>query len=250
MWFDDGVRDAPTPRSDPRRQEPSVHRRGIFGIAARRPRGLYLRRAGQGRHHPSGVPQCGRLDRAALRRAARRKNQSRAHCANRYRLERLHPQILQGGALARRRGGAARRHRRLGAHHLRLARPQPRLQGRLPQHARRQCRVLWQVRRQCARLAQARAGGGALSQPCAGQSADRPQQAGRRGQGRLHHHPEGNRRRDLRLGRQSGRHQFGADALQFPRPEHGPGDQRSEHGGDVHRADEHAGHQADLPAIL
>ncbi len=28
------------------------------------------------------------------------------------------------------------------------------------------------------------------------------------------------------------------------------GDHRPEHGGDVHRADEHAGHQADLPAVL
>ena len=142
-----------------------------------------------------------------------------------------------------------RRHRRLGPHHLRLARPQPGLQGRFPQHARRQRRILWQVRRQRPRLAQAGAGGGALSQPRAGQSADRPQQAGRAGQGRLHHHPEGDRRRHLCLRRQSGRHQFGADALQLPRPEHGPGDQRSEHGGDVHRADEHARHQADLPAV-
>ena len=68
-----------------------------------------------------------------------------------------------------------------------------------------------------------------------------------RGQGRLHHHPEGDRRRHLRVRRQGGRHQLGADPLQFPRPEHGPGDHRSEHGGDVHRADGHAGHQADLP---
>ena len=148
--------------------------------------------------------------------------------ADRYRLRRLHPQIFQGGALARRGDRAARRHRRLGAHHLRLARPQPRLQGRLPQYARRQRRVLRQVRRQCARLAQARPGGGAVSQPRAGQSADRPRQAGRAGQGRLHHHPEGDRRRHLRLRRQGRGHQFGADAIQFPRPEHGPGDHRSE----------------------
>ena len=151
---------------------------------------------------------------------------------------------------ARGRDRAARRHRRLGAHHLRLARPQSRLQGRVPQHARRQRRVLRQVRRQRARLAQARPGGGAVSQSRAGQSADRPQQAGRTGQGRLHHHPEGDRRRHLRLRRQGRRHQFGADPLQFSRPEHGPGDQRPGHGGDVHRADEHAGHQADLPAVL
>ena len=66
----------------------------------------------------------------------------------------------------------------------------------------------------------------------------------------VYHHPEGNRRRHLRLRRQGRRHQLGAHALQFPRPEHGPGDHRSEHGGDVHRADEHAGHQAHLPAVL
>ena len=106
-------------------------------------------------------------------------DQGRAHRADRYRLRRLHHEILQGGAFARRRDRAARRHRRLGPHHLRLARPQPGLQGRLPQHARRQCRVLRQIRRQRPRLVQARPGSGAVPQPRAGQSADRPQQAGR-----------------------------------------------------------------------
>jgi hypothetical protein len=67
------------------------------------------------------------------------------------------------------------------------------------------------------RLAQASAGGRALSQPRARQSAHRPQQAGRAGQGRLHHHPEGDRRRHLRLGRQGGGHQLGAHPLQLPR---------------------------------
>ena len=110
--------------------------------------------------------------------------------------------------------------------------------------------VLRQVRRQCARLAQARAGGGALSQPRADQSADRPQQAAGAGQGRLHHDPEGDRRRHLRVGRQGGGDQLGAHPLQFPRPEHGAGDHRSRHGGDVHRADGHARHQADLPGVL
>ena len=94
------------------------------------------------------------------------------------------------------------------------------------------------------------AGGRALRQPRARQSAHRPRQARRAGQGRLHHHPEGDRRRHLRLGRQGGRHQLGADALQLPRPEHGPGDQRPEHGGDVHGAHEHARHQAHLPRLL
>jgi 4-hydroxyphenylacetate 3-monooxygenase len=85
---------------------------------------------------------------------------------------------------------------------------------------------------------------------CADQSADRPQQAARGGEGRLHHDPEGDRCRHLRVGRQGGGDQFGAHPLQFPRPEHGAGDHRSRHGGDVHRADEHARHQADLPRLL
>ena len=167
------------------------------GVAARRPRGLHLRRAGGRRHHASGAAQRGRLGRQALRRHARARNQGRAHRAHRHRLRRLHPQVLQGRALARGRRCPARRHRRLGAHHLRLDGPQPRLQGGVPQHAGRQRRVLRQVRRQRARLAQARPGGRALSEPCARQSAHRPRQAGRAGEGRLHHHPEGDGRRHL-----------------------------------------------------
>src|SRR6266852_7492940 len=44
---------------------------------------------------------------------------------------------------------------------------------------------------------------------------------------------KGDRCRHLRIRRQGGGHQLGAHPLQLPRPEHGPGDQRSEHGGDV-----------------
>ena len=43
-----------------------VYRQGISRKPARRPRGLYLRRTGQGRHHASGVSQCGAHHRAAL----------------------------------------------------------------------------------------------------------------------------------------------------------------------------------------
>ena len=196
-------------------------------VAARRTRGLRLRRAREGRHDASSLPQRRSLGRQALRRAARAQDQGCADRAHRHRLRRLHAQVLQGRALARGPDRPARRHRGLGAHHLRLDGPQPRLQGGLPQHAGRQRRVLRQVRRQRARLAQARPGGRALSQPRAGQSAHRPQQAGRAGEGRLHHHPEGDRRRHLRLRRQGGGHQLGAHPLQLPRPEHGPGDRRS-----------------------
>ena len=219
-------------------------------VPARWPRGLHLRRARQGRDRPPGVPQRRGLGRQALRRAARTQVEGGPHHHDRYRIGRLHPPLLQGRALARGGDRPARCDRGVGAHHLRLDGPQPRLQGRLPQHAGRQRRVLRQVRRQRARLAQAWPGGRALSQPRARQPAHRPQQAGRAGQGRLHHHPEGDRRRHLRLRRQGGGHQLGADPLQLPRPEHGPGDHRSQHGGDVHRAHEHARHQADLPAEL
>jgi 4-hydroxyphenylacetate 3-monooxygenase len=64
-----------------------------------------------------------------------------------------------------------------------------------------------------------------------------------------HHHPERDRRRHLRLGRQGGGHQLGPHPLQLPGPEHGP-EIPTEHGGDVHCADGHARHQAHLPAVL
>src|SRR5271166_4882980 len=64
-----------------------------------------------------------------------------------------------------------------------------------------------------ARLSQARARSRALSQPCSGQPTDRPQQAGRAGQGRLHHDSKRNRRRHLCLRRQGGGDQFHAHAI-------------------------------------
>ena len=67
--------------------------------------------------------------------------QGRADDADRHRHRRLHAQVLQGVAQRRGAGRRARRHRRVGAHHLRLDRPQPRLQGRVPGHARRQRRL-------------------------------------------------------------------------------------------------------------
>ena len=55
-------------------------RRRISGVAARRPRGLHLRRAGQGRHHASGLPQHRAHGRPPLRRAARRQAQGQDSC--------------------------------------------------------------------------------------------------------------------------------------------------------------------------
>ena len=110
--------------------------------------------------------------------------------------------------------------------------------------------VLRQVRRQCEGLVQARAGQRAVHEPRHRQSAGRPRQGGRPGEGRVHHHPEGDRRRHLRVRRQGGGDVVGAHALQLHGPERGDADQRYRPGGDVHRADERAGREADLPHVL
>ena len=55
----------------PLREAHAVHRRRIPREPPRRPRDLDLRRARQGRHHASGLPQHGAHARASLRRAAR-----------------------------------------------------------------------------------------------------------------------------------------------------------------------------------
>ncbi len=229
---------------------PAVHRRGISRKPARRPRSLCLWRARQGRHHASGVPQRRALDCAALRRAARRQDQGRADLPDRHRLGGLHPQILPRRALARGSGCAARRHRAVGAHVLRLDGPLAGLQGVADEHARRQLRFLRQVRRQRQGLVPPRAGERAVHEPRHRQSAGRPRQAGGSGQGRLHHHPERHRRRDLYLRRQGGGDRVGADALQFSRPERRRAAARHRSRGDVHRADECAGRETVLPHFV
>ena len=52
----------------------------------------------EGRHHASRVPQFGGLGRAALRCPARQGDEGCADGADRHRLRRLYPQVLQGGA--------------------------------------------------------------------------------------------------------------------------------------------------------
>ena len=111
-------------------------------------------------------------------------------------------------------------------------------------------RFLRQVRRQRQALVRARAEPRAVHEPRHRQSAGRPHEGGRPGQGRVHHHPEGDRRRHLRVRRQGGGDLVGAHALQFPRPERRDPDQRYRSRGDVHRADERARREADLPHLL
>ena len=74
--------------------------------------------------------------------------------------------------------------------------------------------------------------------------------ARRSGQGRVHHHPEGDRRRHLRVRRQGGGDLVRAHPLQLPRPERGGADPRYRSRGHVHRADERAGREAVLPHLL
>ena len=168
---------------------------GISGVAARRPRGLHLRRAGQGRHHASGLPQHRAHGRAALRRAARRQAQAQAPAADRHRQWRHDARLLQG---AEERGGDDRRpqrDRRMGEDHLRLDGPRAGLQGGVPRHARRQCRVLRAVPGQRQALVQVQPGARAVHQSRHHPSAGRSRPAAERSRRRLLPCREGNRRR-------------------------------------------------------
>ena len=88
---------------------------GISGLAARRPHRLHLRRAGQGRHHPSGLPQHRAHGRPPLRRAARRQAQAQAPAADRHRQWRHDARLLQGAEDHGRSPRRARCDRRMGA---------------------------------------------------------------------------------------------------------------------------------------
>ena len=242
--------DAHEGRGRARRGETSVHRHGISRKPARRPRGLHLRRARRRRDHASRLPQRGALDRPALRRAARSGDQGRADLPDRYRLGRLHAQILSRRALARGPDRPARGDRRLGAHVLRLDGAHAGLQGVADEHARRPARVLWKVLRQCEELVPARAGTRAVHEPRDRQSAARPQQGARTGARRVHHDPEGDGWRLLRVRRQGGGDLLGDHALQLPRPERRDAGERPGSRDHVHRADERAGREAVLPHLL
>ena len=100
------------------------------------------------------------------------------------------------------------------------------------------------------KLVPPRAGSRDVHEPRDRQSAGRPQQGGRPGARRVHHDPEGDRRRPLRLRRQGGGDLLGDHALQFPRPERRDAGERSRSRDHVHRADERAGREAVLPRLL
>ena len=122
---------------------------------------------------------------------------------------------------------AARGDRRLGAHVLRLDGAHARLQGVADEYARRAVRFLRKIRRQRQGLVPPRTGQRPVHEPRDRQSAGRPQQGAGAGARRVHHDPEGDRRRLLRLGRQGGGDLLGDYALQFRRAERRDAGERS-----------------------
>ena len=204
-------------RQDRRRH--ADDRRRISRRAARRPRGLHLRRAREGRDRAPGLPQHRAHDRAPLRRAARSEaledklivptdtgNGGYTHA------------FFKAPKIARRAARRPRRDRRMGAHHLWLDRPLARLQGGVPRHARRQRRFLRSLSGQCQALVQVQPGARALHQPRHHPSAGRPRPPAERGGGCLRACREGDRRRHHRLRRQGGGDRLGADQLHLRRP--------------------------------
>ena len=147
---------------------------GISRKPARRPRGLYLRRAGQGRHHASGVPQCRAHHRAALRRAARSQDQGRADLPDRHRFGRFTHKFFRVAHSREDLIGQRDAIAHWARHVLRLDGPHAGLQGVADERARRQLRVLREVRRQRQELVRARAEPRAVHEPRHRQSAGRP----------------------------------------------------------------------------
>ena len=109
--------------------------------------------------------------------------------------------------------------------HLRLDRPQPRLQGGVPGDARRQRRLLRALRRERAALVQAGQRGGLLRQPRDRQPAGRSRQAARRSERRVHARRGRDRRRPDRQRREGRGDHVEPDALQLHRQQRRAADQ-------------------------
>ena len=167
-----------------------------LGVAARRPRGLHLRRARRRRHDASGVPQYGAHDGAPVRRAARQGEVEEAAAADRHRRQQgQDARVLPGAEDRRGVDRRPRRDRRVAAHHVRLDGPLAGLQGRVPGHARRQRRVLRAVRGEREALVHVLPGARAVREPRDHSSARRPRQAAGPGRRRLRARRQGDRRR-------------------------------------------------------
>ena len=192
--------------------------RRVPGVAARRPRDLHLRRARQGRHHASGLPQHRPHAGAPLQRAARPQAQRQAAGADRHRQRRHDARLLQVPEDDRGIRGRPRRDRRMGQALLRLARPRARLQGGIPRHARRQRRVLFALAGERQALVSLRPGARAVRQPRHHPSSRRPQPPAAGSGRRLLPRGEGDGRRHRRVGRQGGGDGLRAHQLHLRRP--------------------------------
>ena len=169
---------------------------------------------------------------------------------DRYRLRRLHPQVLQGAGQRRRSGCGPRRDRRLGAPHVRMDGALAGLQGGLPGDAGRQRRLLHAVPGQRPAVVSRGAGARPLPESCPRAAAGGPTPAPGRGRRRLRARREGDRRGADRQRREGRRHRFGPHPRQFHRAsvDHADQDQGVRRG--LHRVHGHAGGEADLPSVL
>ena len=236
-------------RGRDRRCAAAVHRRGVPRESARRPRGGST---------ASGSTTSPRIWRSATPPARSRgctmrctTRRSRTCSPRRPTPEPAASRTSSSRrALARGADRPARGDRALGAHDLRLDGPHARLQGLADERAGCERCLLRALRAECEGLVHAGAELRAVHEPRDRQPAGRPRQGARPGEGRVHHHPEGDRRRHLRVGRQGGGDRLGDHPLQFPRPERRDADQRHRPRGDVHHADERARREAYLPQLL
>ena len=222
---------------------------GIHRQPSRRARDLDLWRTRQRCHHASGLPQHRSDDGAAVRRAAR-PTKGRSLHRDRHRQRRLHAQVLQSITQRGGDGGSARCDRRVGARHLRLDGPQPRLQSGVPRNSGRELRFLCAVSGERAALVQEGAGGGHVRQSRDRQSSGGSQQGTRRGARRVHARGEGDRRRPDRQRREGRRHHFHADALQLHRQQRRAAHQDQGFRLRLHRAHGRARRETLLPAVL
>ena len=236
-------------RQNPQRQ--AADRRRVSGIAARRPRGLHLRRAGQGRDDASGLSQHRADDRAAVRRAARPDSPRQAsRCRPTpatagkthafFKAPKTLEDLIAGrdaiAEWARLTYGWMGRSPDYKAAFLGTLGANADFYAPYQDNARR-----WYTLQPGAR---------AVRQPRDHPSAGRSRPPAERGRRRLRARGEGDRRRHHRLGRQGGRDRLGADQLHLrrpPRPDPAAGQEVRPR---LHGADQRAGREVDLPDLV
>ncbi len=232
------------------RAHSTLHGQGVPREPAGPAGGVDLRGAGQGRHRAPRLPQPGPHAGPPLRRAPRSGDAGGVDVPDRYRVGRLHPQVLPGAGERRRPGGCARGDRGLGAADLRLDGPVARLQGGLPRLARRQRGVLRPLPGQCPALVPGRPGTGRVHESRPRPPAGGPPPPAGRDRRRLHPRREGDGRGAGGQRSEDRRHRLGAHPLQLHRPSQHRAHPEEGVRDDLPHRDGHAGGQADLPAVL